>query len=343
MKFDKLMLIIGIHFSSGAMAINGIHIEDEFYVGGKVGATKLNITCSNGYSSCDDDDLGAGLYAGYQIKNWLAVEGGYNYLGSFDATYLSQNKLDATIQDIDLGIKADYGLTEKLALYGKVGSAYSIINKSIKNGSTQYSEEKESDFALLLATGLDYRLNRNWNTRLSYEYVNNIDRDTDLHFLNLGIDYRFGNSAPQRELEPTPTPPPPVVVEPKQPQVVEHFTQELSSYSNDSLFESNSANLTFSLREQLRPMLKRLRAYPTSTVEITGYTDSTGASNYNQRLSEQRAKAVAQFFIQEGIDTSRITTRGYGELFPISSNDTESGRARNRRVELNSPKLTIKK
>ena len=343
MKFNKLILLIGLHFSSGAMAIDGVHIEGEFYIGGKAGVTKLNMTCSNGFSSCDDDDFGSGIYAGYQIKNWIAVEGGYNYLGNFDATYQSQNKLDATIQDIDLGIKADYGLTEKFALYGKIGTAYSMVKKSIENGVTSNSEEKESDFSLMLATGIDYRLNRSWNTRLSYEYINNIYGSTDLHFVSLGIDYRFGTSAPQRELETAPTPPPPVVVEPKQPQVVEHFTQELSSYSNDSLFESNNANLTFSLREQLKPMLSRLQTYPDSTVEISGYTDSTGSSKYNLDLSEQRAKNVAQYFIDEGIDTNRITSRGYGELYPISSNDTESGRARNRRVELTSPKLTIKK
>ena len=67
---------------------------------------------------------------------------------------------------------------------------------------------------------------------------------------------------------------------------------------------------------------------------VEGNTDSVGSDAYNQKLSERRADAVKDVLVKSDIDGSRITTVGYGESRPVASNDTEEGRAKNRRVSI---------
>jgi OOP family OmpA-OmpF porin len=77
-----------------------------------------------------------------------------------------------------------------------------------------------------------------------------------------------------------------------------------------------------------------LNRYPQVKIEIDGYTDSVGTDQYNQGLSERRAKIVADYLTSHGIDQSRITAvQGFGETNPIDTNQTAAGRQRNRRVE----------
>jgi OOP family OmpA-OmpF porin len=77
-----------------------------------------------------------------------------------------------------------------------------------------------------------------------------------------------------------------------------------------------------------------LKANPKLNGEVRGYTDSTASAEYNQKLSEARAKAVRDYFIKQGIAPERIRAKGFGETNPVASNDTVEGRAQNRRVEL---------
>ena len=69
-------------------------------------------------------------------------------------------------------------------------------------------------------------------------------------------------------------------------------------------------------------------------VEIAGHTDSRGSDKYNQGLSERRANAVKDYLTSKGVKASRLTAKGYGESRPVASNDTDAGRAENRRVEM---------
>jgi OOP family OmpA-OmpF porin len=81
-------------------------------------------------------------------------------------------------------------------------------------------------------------------------------------------------------------------------------------------------------------VVPELAADPSLTVLIEGHTDAVGSDVYNQKLSERRAETVREYLIGEGISPARIETRGYGESQPVADNDTETGRASNRRVEL---------
>ena len=102
----------------------------------------------------------------------------------------------------------------------------------------------------------------------------------------------------------------------------------------DVLFEFDSATLTPAARRTVADIARAVNGVKDRTVAVEGHTDSVGEYGYNQRLSERRAKSVAGALQRNRVDPARIRTRGYGETRPVASNDTGSGRGRNRRVEV---------
>jgi OOP family OmpA-OmpF porin len=99
-------------------------------------------------------------------------------------------------------------------------------------------------------------------------------------------------------------------------------------------FAFNSATLTPGAIAELSDTLSSLQNDPELRIRIDGHTDSVGSDAYNLRLSERRADSVKRYLVSEGISATRIETRGFGESSPVADNDTEEGRARNRRVEV---------
>jgi outer membrane protein OmpA-like peptidoglycan-associated protein len=102
----------------------------------------------------------------------------------------------------------------------------------------------------------------------------------------------------------------------------------------DVLFDTGKADLKSTARERLAKVAGILIAYPDIRVEIDGYTDSTGSLEFNEQLSQQRAASVRNYLASQGVNSSAITTQGFGPSQPIASNDTAAGRQQNRRVEL---------
>jgi len=100
------------------------------------------------------------------------------------------------------------------------------------------------------------------------------------------------------------------------------------------LFEFGKAGLKPEVKDNLGKLVAFLAQYPDRPVRVEGYTDSRGRAAYNKRLSKARADNVVAALKKYGVDTSRIETEGMGEAFPVASNDSEQGRARNRRVEV---------
>jgi outer membrane protein OmpA-like peptidoglycan-associated protein len=100
------------------------------------------------------------------------------------------------------------------------------------------------------------------------------------------------------------------------------------------LFETDSASLKSESREQISVVAEILKAYPSVRVKIGGYTDSTGDAAHNVELSRARANSVRSELVALGIGGERIEGEGYGQEYPVASNDTEAGRAQNRRIAL---------
>jgi outer membrane protein OmpA-like peptidoglycan-associated protein len=103
---------------------------------------------------------------------------------------------------------------------------------------------------------------------------------------------------------------------------------------NTVLFDFDSYDLRYEARRDLDQVADILIRYPHTTIIVAGHTDSIGNAGYNQRLSEYRAQSVSNYLISRGVQPYRISSVGYGETMPIASNATDSGRQRNRRVEL---------
>ncbi|WP_322964652.1 OmpA family protein [Sphingomonas fuzhouensis] len=117
-------------------------------------------------------------------------------------------------------------------------------------------------------------------------------------------------------------------------QVVRQGDDLLLNLPSGITFAYNSAQVQPQFRQTLDQVADILSQYKQTYIDVYGHTDSTGSDAYNQRLSEQRAVAVADYLASRGVQPARIGTRGFGKSQPIASNDTEEGRAANRRVEI---------
>ncbi|MCB2045511.1 MAG: OmpA family protein [Novosphingobium sp.] len=105
-------------------------------------------------------------------------------------------------------------------------------------------------------------------------------------------------------------------------------------------FAVDSTTISPAFQATLDQIAQSLKDYPDSLVDVYGHTDSTGSDAYNQDLSERRARSVANYLAMRGVSSARIRSQGFGEQYPVASNDTEEGRALNRRVEIKITPIT---
>jgi OOP family OmpA-OmpF porin len=137
----------------------------------------------------------------------------------------------------------------------------------------------------------------------------------------------IGHLACQAEEAPPPPPPPPVAAPP--PAKGTRIARIVGPN-----FEFDKARLTRAGEAKVDEAVTILKDNPSVHVAVEGHTDSVGSDAYNQKLSERRARTVADYLIDHGVDPSRLTVRGYGESRPVADNATAAGRAENRRVDI---------
>ncbi|GAB5520497.1 MAG: OmpA family protein [Rhodothermales bacterium] len=106
------------------------------------------------------------------------------------------------------------------------------------------------------------------------------------------------------------------------------------TFESGILFGFDSSSLTPDARASLNQLAQSLNQYDNTELLVIGHTDSKGSDDYNQQLSERRANAAASYLVSQGVAPNRITTLGKGETEAIATNETEAGRAQNRRVEV---------
>jgi outer membrane protein OmpA-like peptidoglycan-associated protein len=103
---------------------------------------------------------------------------------------------------------------------------------------------------------------------------------------------------------------------------------------SDVLFDTGKYTLKSGAREKLAKVAGILLSYPGLNIAVGGYTDNVGGDSMNQTLSENRAGSVRDYLVQQGVATTAVSARGFGNTLPVTSNDTSAGRQQNRRVEL---------
>ena len=104
--------------------------------------------------------------------------------------------------------------------------------------------------------------------------------------------------------------------------------------TSQTAFDTNSANIKPGFHTTMDKIADVVVRYGKTSLTVVGHTDNVGSDDYNQKLSERRAHAVAQFLSGRRVDPIRLAVSGKGEMSPIASNSTESGRQANRRVEI---------
>lgn len=108
----------------------------------------------------------------------------------------------------------------------------------------------------------------------------------------------------------------------------------LITFESGMVFDTESYALKNDTKSNLDKLAATLKKYDDTNILIEGHTDDTGEDAYNQKLSENRADAVEDYLVTQGIKNSRVTTKGYGESQPLAENATADGRQKNRRVEV---------
>ncbi|WLI11493.1 MULTISPECIES: OmpA family protein [Pseudomonas] len=126
-----------------------------------------------------------------------------------------------------------------------------------------------------------------------------------------------------------PLPQYPASVKPVEPPVSEVIT-----LNGNVLFAYNQSELMPEARSELDSLMVKLQNTDVVSIKVIGHTDSQGSDAYNQKLSERRASSVAAYLLSQGLAPNKLTSEGRGESQPVADNDTEEGRAQNRRVEL---------
>lgn len=319
--------------------------SNAFYVGGKLGWSKYfntHVDRINLFAENDDEyvdsvktnDFGAGLYLGYQVNQYAAIEAGFDYLGKMKYKGEDGDDLKVRVMGGQLTAKLSYPLDfilSDLDIYGRGG----LMVTRAKVKGDNWSSSK-TNVAPVFALGFDYRLTDNLSTRLEYQWVQTLNANTtvdgedlqirpDNGLLSVGLTYSFGSAAPEA---PAPAAPVEVVQE---TQVIELSEDVLFAFGKDALRPEGKqilTNLVNTLAE----------VDPTSgSVVVIGHTDRIGSDAYNLKLSEKRADIVRDYLVQQGVPADVITARGVGKADSVTGTQCNGITNRNKLIACLAP------
>lgn len=173
---------------------------DSLYLGVKASWIAASSACEDHVIDCDNKSAGGGLFVGYMLNDWLAVEAGYDYLGKIKAIYpaigfpVQTASYKSEVQGLAFVAKPYWKIRENLSLFGKAGTMF--WNMDVTGDEvdfTHYADDR--DWSPLLGAGIECVFNSSWSTTLEYQWINNVGgSDTggvDINAINLGIIYHF--------------------------------------------------------------------------------------------------------------------------------------------------------
>jgi OmpA-OmpF porin, OOP family len=298
------------------------------YLGARVAYTYNEKSCTNKAFNCDHTGTGYGIFAGYQFTPKIAAEFSFNDLADSTAEY-QDLRLVGKSRETDLALKLSHYFTDTTQIYAKTGAAY-------WDGEVTGRDPvlKESRVRLLLGTGVEFSLSSRWNARIEYQYIHQIGNSemgyANPHLAGLALLWKFPTKKSVTTPLQLPLPPPQPTPAPVAPPAPEQRIV-VNEEHGGPLFDSNKSEIrhTAAIDQVISILLKNsdLR------VTIVGHTDSRGSHQYNKKLSENRAQAVANYLHYKGVALDRIKTFGMGEDQPVADNETDQGRSKNRRVE----------
>lgn len=301
-----------------------------------------------------DDALSLGLRYSHYYQNspWGAQIG-------FDRIANADIDIAGATGDIDANryfINALYGLGEsgKLKTFLLGGLGYEDVDSNFASMDSQMFAN--------LGIGLRYALSECWSVVAEAKYIRKFEDNLNDFALSLGLGYSFGKAAPkpaptpQAKPEPKPepakiTPTPAPKPEPKDSDndgVINSLDKcPDTPYGTkvgqdgcplmielDVYFDTDKSNVKAIYFDEIDKAVSAMKQMPWVSGTVVGHTDSRGSNAYNQKLSQKRADAVMAEMVKKGVEPSKLQAVGKGESEPVASNETDEGRAKNRRVEV---------
>ena len=332
--------------SEGALeevAMPGMTSEREkrpiaWYVGTGLGMSSLKPDTSEvqGWGLKDSLDIGAQLTVGMDIGSRTAIEMhaadlgsvalsptgriGYSLFGASGLVYVAKKDKRAHRQ----GLNA----------FGRIGLGH--LDNEAEEGAVFV---KENSMHVMYGVGVEYNTRSRFGLRAEI-----VSYDTDAQFGQLALLYRFGKATRRSSQE---------GILAGSPSRVEPTLRATHAATTDAVeqepvadlpaaalpimvyeFGFDSDALSLDTQESLDAVVRVLRDNTDMSIEVSGHTDSIGAKQYNNTLSVRRADSVISYFSSHGIKSVRMKSVGYGETKPIQPNSSDTGRATNRRVEI---------
>lgn len=318
----------------------------QVYGGGALGISKLSPETNNtGYSVTDDSDAGYKVFGGVRISERIQFETSFNRLGSSQVAF---NTGQAAAIDYDVfSFDVLYRLPE---IVDVPFHSFGILGLTALDNDSTVRVEKDAAVQIKSGVALEYPMKNEWALRGTVEKFSG-----DTAFFSAGVVKYFGEEDRNAGLK-----------------IASALTSAISNAGNTSLdsdgdgvpdnldkcpdtlpglkvdkdgcgifnrtfssitFKNNSTELTTQARGVLDGLALELKKVPRITVEVQAHTDDIGTGSYNVWLSTKRAEAIISYLVTRGIADKRLKPRGYGETKPVASNNTDEGRAQNRRAE----------
>lgn len=334
----KTAIAVAVAVAAFASVAQAAPKDNTWYTGGKLGWSQYQNT-GTGFDGeslgntgpVHKDQLGAGIYAGYQHNQYMGFELGYDWLGRMP--YKGDGNNGAfKAQGVQLTTKLSYPVMDDLDVYTRLGA---MVWRADATASIDGERVKGNDTGVspLFTLGTEYAITRDIAARVEYQWINNIgDKETtmarpDNGMLSVGVAYRFG----QDEVAAPVAEPAPVVA-----PVVENKRFTLRS---DVLFNFNKSTLKAEGQEALNQLFNELASIdPTQgNVLVIGYTDRIGSQNYNLPLSQKRAQSVVDYLVAKGIPAGSIRAEGRGKEDPVTGNKCDNIKQRAALIECLAP------
>ena len=347
---------------------------EGLFIGAGAGQSTMKAKSENNIgprAEIDQSDTAYDGYAGYNFAKWFGVEGGYVELGSADKTrniLAIPGNPDQVKGEISANGWYGFGvlylpLGDNFDLFGKVGGIAGNIDLKtrvhISGDGFQHNDSSEGNG--MMAYGAGAALNfGHWSIRGEYTAYD-VSKLDDLYLIEGRLQYTFFHEKEKpAPVASTPPPPPPKPMAAAAPakcpdsdrdgvcDAVDQCPNTPAGarvgpggcdcdYTLNIDFPFDSAELHADDKAKIDAIIPVLKNPKLSFIagEVDGYTDNTGEAAYKVGLSQRLAQAVADYVKSQGVVLGdRFKVNGYGEEYPVASNDTKEGRAQNRRVVL---------
>jgi outer membrane protein OmpA-like peptidoglycan-associated protein len=293
-------------------------------------------TSDTGFNVDDNTSSGGQIFLGLDLFPRLSVEGYYADQGDAGIGRDNDNTHAGDISYKQYGLSAiaylfnsrsgnDYssGYDDEGAYRHEGWSAFGRVGfGGMKNNATSsLNQQRLENTALVLGGGVEYGWENGFAARAEFTSY-----DKDSKMVGISLLKRFGEPSPYAVAVPAAA----AVVAASAPK----STPAMATLDAKNIqFAFNKSDLDQGATLQLDKLANELKSKPGLRLNIEGHTCEIGTVDYNQRLSERRAKTVTKYLTTKGIGSGRLKSKGFGELKPIADNSTEEGRKLNRRVE----------